>query len=83
MKKSQLQQLIRECVREVIKEEEEAKPEIPKAVEDTDSEIAKLSKLIKKLPDELKSKLLKKIKAAQGEVSSYIDDLESKETKKD
>jgi hypothetical protein len=82
MKKSQLRKLVRECVLEVIKEEEAA-TEIPKAVSDADSEMSKLAKLVKKLPDDLKAKLAKKVKTAQGDVNSYIDDLKSKEDKKD
>jgi hypothetical protein len=82
MKKSQLRKLVRECVLEVIKEEEAA-TEIPKPVADADSEMAKLAKLVKKLPDDLKAKLAKKVKTAQGDVNSYIDDLKSKEDKKD
>lgn len=83
MKKSQLRKLIRECVCDVLKEEEAA-VEVPKSVETADSEMSKLAKLVKKLPDDLKAKLAKKVKAAQGDVSSYIDDLKSKDdTKKD
>ena len=77
MKKSQLRKLIRECVCDVLKEEEAA-VEVPKSVETADSEMAKLAKLVKKLPDDLKAKLAKKVKAAQGDVSSYIDSLEPK-----
>jgi hypothetical protein len=80
MKKSQLRKLVRECVLEVIKEEEAA-AEIPKAVSDADSEMTKLAKLVKKLPDDLKAKLAKKVKTAQGDVNSYIDSLKSKEDK--
>lgn len=82
MKKSQLRKLIRECICDVLKEEEAA-VEVPKSVETADSEMTKLAKLVKKLPDDLKAKLVKKVKAAQGDVSSYIDDIKSKEDKKD
>lgn len=82
MKKSQLRKLIRECICDVLKEEEAA-VDVPKSVETADSEMTKLAKLVKKLPDDLKAKLVKKVKAAQGDVSSYIDDLKSKEDKKD
>jgi hypothetical protein len=73
---------LRNEIRKAIKEEEAA-VEVPKSVETADSEMAKLAKLVKKLPDDLKAKLVKKVKAAQGEVSSYIDDIKSKEDKKD
>jgi hypothetical protein len=75
MKKSQLRSLIRECIREVIKEEEETS--IPKSVETADKKMTDLAKLVKQLPDDLKAKLVKKIKTAQGDVNSYIDDLKS------
>jgi gas vesicle protein len=75
MKKSQLRSLIRECIREVIKEEEETS--IPKSVETADKKMTDLAKLVKQLPDDLKAKLAKKVKNAQGDVNSYIDDLKS------
>ena len=77
MKKSELSELIRECIREVLKEEEAA-VEVPKSVETADKKMADLSKLVKQLPPDLKSKLVKKLKSAQGDVSSYIDSLEPK-----
>lgn len=82
MKKSELRKLIRECICDILREEEAA-VEVPKSVETADSEMTKLAKLVKKLPDDLKAKLAKKVKAAQGDVSSYIDDLKSSENKKD
>ena len=74
MKKTKFKELIREYIREVIKEE----AEIPKAVGTAEKKVADLTKLVKQLPDELKAKLAKKLKAAQGDVSSYIDSLEPK-----
>lgn len=81
MKKSQLQEFIRQCIREVIAEAE-ATPEVPKSVEDADSEMTKLAKLVKKMPDELKSKIIKKIKTAQSDIDSYKDSLKPKEDAK-
>lgn len=79
MKKSQLQEFIRQCVREVLAEAEtETIPEVPKSVEDADSEMTKLAKLAKKMPDELKSKLAKKIKTAQSDIDTYKDSLKPK-----
>lgn len=79
MKKSELQSLIREEIKKVLTEEA---TEIPKSVEDANTEMAKLVKLVKKLPADLKSKLVKKIKTAQGDVDSYIGDIQSEKDKK-
>lgn len=80
MKKSQLQEFIRQCIREVIAEADA--PEVPKSVEDADSEMTKLTKLAKKMPDELKSKLVKKLKTAQSDIDTYKDSLKPKKDAK-
>ena len=82
MKKSQLQEFIRQCIREVLAEEENATPEVPKSVEDADSEMTKLAKLAKRMPDELKSKIAKKIKTAQSDIDTYKDSLKPKKDDK-
>jgi len=78
MKKSDLQELIRQCIREVLAEAEDTKMDVPKSVADADDEMTKLTKLVKKMPDELKSKLSKKIKTAQSDIDSYKDSLKPK-----
>lgn len=108
MKKSQLQAIIREEIRNILEAEKakkdydgDGKIESPsaeykgskdKAIKKNMSEDSKedptmaalqkkvndLAKAAKKVPDELKGKLAKKIKTAQADIDSYKDSLKPK-----
>jgi ribosomal protein S20 len=79
MKKSELREFIRQCIREVLAEETDTPKEDP-TLKSLQKKVDDLAKVTKKVPDELKSKLAKKIKTAQADIDSYKDSLKSDKT---
>lgn len=82
MKKSQLQEFIRQCIREVLAEAEDGETKESPSVSAIQKKMDDLNKATKKAPDELKSKLVKKIKTAQTDIDSYKDTLKTKKDDK-
>lgn len=80
MKKSQLQEFIRQCIREVLSEVDA--PAEDTTLKTLQKKVDDLNKATKKVPDELKSKLTKKIKTAQSDIDSYKDSLKPKKDDK-
>lgn len=82
MKKTQLQEFIRKCIREVLAEAgDEGSKESP-SLSSIQKKMDDLSKAAKKAPDELKGKLVKKIKTTQSDIDTYKDSLKPKKDDK-
>ena len=80
MKKSELKQIIREEIKNILKEKEEPKED--STLTSLQKKVDDLAKAAKKVPDELKGKLAKKIKTAQSDIDSYKDSLKTKKDDK-
>ena len=81
MKKSELQSIIREEIKNVLREKEESPKEDP-SLSALQKKMDDLSKVAKKVPADLKGKLVKKLKTTQSDIDTYKDSLKTKKDDK-